>query len=535
MWTLSNITEAQFDKLYNGTVDKSIFQREPLDDQDLITNFLTSKLWRLNNCFTIIDKYGNRIGFQMNYAQHMVYAATIQHPRLIILKSRQQGISTFWLISFLDDALIYPDLNIGLMAQGKTEASTLLRRVELAWEAYPEVLKGLLGLTQTKDTTEERGWSNNSYVFIRTSFRSATLQRLHISELGKIAAKYPDRVVETKRGTLQAIAPGNTVVIESTAEGDNEFKAMWETAVETEQRMLARGLSIFPAESFKPVFLSWVNDPDCNRDDLEEPNLTQEKYFADLEARLGIELTQTQKNFWIAKFRDLGDGIYQEYPATPEEAFTKVNDGSYYGTLYATHVIGKQRKLANLYDSMLPVYVVMDLGMNDTFVMGYFQRFRDEWRLVNEYTNSGEGLAHYVQHMNATGYEIKMVYCPHDITVQELGTGKSRYAILQELGVRNMQILPKLSIEAGIEQVRQRLIPNLWIDERCVYSDGCLKNYSKEWDDARETWKNKPLHDKWSHGADMLRYMAISGAKHVSNPRQHAHEKRAGIAGGLAF
>lgn len=533
-WNLA-ITEEQFDEIYGTAVDKSIFLRDPVDDKDLVENFLTSKLWRLNNCYTIVDKRGERILFRMNYAQHIVYAASLQHARLIILKSRQQGISTFWLISFLDDGLIYPDFNIGMMAQGKSEASTLLKRVSLAWQEFPAMVAQMLGLRLIKDTTEEQGWTNNSYMFIRTSFRSATLQRLHISEFGKIAKNYPDRAKETKTGTLQAIAPGNTVVIESTAEGDNDFKKMWDSAVEAEAKVRRLGLPTFAGEDFKPVFLSWVNDPDCQADALEEPSLTQAKYFEEIEELLGITLTQKQKNFWISKYRTLGDEIYQEYPATPEEAFTKVNDGSYYGKLYQLHVIAKGRKLPRIYDPMLEVHVVMDLGMNDTFVLGYFQRYGKEWRIINEYTNSGEGLAHYVTHMQESGYTISTVYCPHDITVTELGTGKSRLAILWELGVTNTVVLPKLSIQAGIEQVRE-MLPNLWIDEKCTYSEGCLKNYSKEWDDKRETWKSTPLHDKWSHGADMIRYMAITNASGKTK-NQRRREAREGnmVADGMAF
>ena len=37
-----------------------------------------------------------------------------------------------------------------------------------------------------------------------------------------------------------------------------------------------------------------------------------------------------------------------------------------------------------------------------------------------------------------------------------------------------------------------------------------LDNYTKEWDDRRGVWKNKPLHNEYSHMADAIRYMALS-------------------------
>lgn len=52
-----------------------------------------------------------------------------------------------------------------------------------------------------------------------TSMRSSTLQLLHISEFGKIYAKFPDKTREIITESLNALAPGQYVFIESTAEG----------------------------------------------------------------------------------------------------------------------------------------------------------------------------------------------------------------------------------------------------------------------------------------------------------------------------
>lgn len=536
MWLLENITEEQFDRIYEGLdVDKSIFKREPADDEDFVTNFLTSKLWRMNNCYKIVDKKGIRRIFHMNYAQHRVYADSLRHPRLIILKSRQQGISTFWLVCYLDDALVMSDINVGMMAQGQKEAGTLLKRVELAWDTVDPGLIGLLGVSRIRDNAAEQSWNNNSTVYIATSFRSATLQRLHVSEYGKIANKYPDRAKEVKTGTLQAIQPGNTAIIESTAEGDNEFKRMWEQAEANEARVRAGGK--YSGKDFKPVFLSWLEDPDCVQEEYEEPNQNQLEYFAELESELGVKITTEQRNFWIAQYRELGEDTKQEYPATPQEAFTKANDGAYYARLYQQYVIRANRRVKQLYDPNLEVYVFMDLGMNDTFTLAYVQEFRGEYRIIDEYTNSGEGLSHYVEHMFASGYNILGTFCPHDITVQELGTGKSRLAVLRELGVDKITVLPKLGVEAGIEQVRQHLLPHLWIDEKCTYLHGCLTNYTKEWDEKLGRWKNKPLHDKWSHGADTIRYIAMSNLKNrggVTLPQTSRSRSRT-VVDGMAF
>ena len=536
-WTLE-LSREVLEQVYlpvKHLVDLSVFDREPENDSDLIVNFMASKLWRLNNCYTIVDKHGQRRRFRMNLAQHKVYAAHLLHPRMIILKSRQQGISTYWLIHFFDDGILIPDLNIGLMAQGKSESSTLLKRVQLAYDCLLPEYKELIGVYKIKDTVEEQGFTTDSTMFIRTSFRSATLHRLHISEYGKICKTSPDKANEVKTGTLQAIAPGNPVIIESTAEGSNDFKTMWDSSVEEHARCVSRGREL-AGKSFLPVFLSWLDDPDCVSTHQEDFTQTHLEYFSKLEEETGRVISLEQRNFWVAQYRELGEAVYQEYPATPDEAFTKINNGAYYAAAYQAHVIRKNRKIANLYDENLPVYVMLDLGLDDTFVINYFQYYAGAFRIIDEYMNAGEGLEHYAKKLLDSPYHILRVYCPHDMSVRELGSNQTREARFHELGIKNTSVLPRSSIADGIEAVR-RLIPNLWIDEKCSYLGNCLVNYSRDWNEKMETWSSNPRHDQWSHGADTLRGMALSGVSSITliEDAQRRRQNTAGVAGGLAF
>ena len=501
------------ENIYGDKINLDLFVYPPKDDADLINNYLPSKLWRLNNLYTIVDKEGEKRRFVMNYAQHRVYNYLLDHSRAIILKSRQQGISTFFLISYVDDLLFVDDLNVGMMAQGDAEAKTLLKRAKLAWNEFPQSVRDFLTVSRVNDNTQELSLSNGSTIFVRTSFRSTTLQRLHISEFGKIANANPARAEETITGTLQAIKAGNIVAIESTAEGDNLFKTMWDTAVERLEQVTMQGKKL-SALDFYPVFLSWLDDPDCNSNDDEEELPVHTQYFTEVESKTGRTIAKSQRNFWIAKYRELGGKITQEYPATPDEAFQKTKDGTYYARAYREFVRSRGREVRGLYDHNLPVHVAMDLGMSDTMTLFFFQVFRGEVRIVHEYFNSGEGLEHYVNYMNklrdTDGYDIQWLVCPHDIEVTELGTGISRKQRLIELGCTKLKVLPRLDIASGIERVR-KLIPNLFIDVSCNYGIGCLLNYTKEWDDLHQVWKAKPLHDKWSHGADAIRYLAMAG------------------------
>lgn len=511
-----SISKEQFKEIYGGTrligyID--LFYTDPGSDEELYRDYLTSKLWRLNNLYTIVNKHGKRVRFKMNLAQHKVYAASLSHPRLVILKSRQQGISTLWLVSFFDDAVTNSDFSIGLMAQGQDEASTLLERTKILWDTLSPVVKRYFKLSISKDNTKEFSLSNGSNIFIRTSFRSTTLQRLHISEMGKIANKSPDKAQETKTGTLQAIAPGNTAVIESTAEGANMFKDMWDDAIKYSDQQSRK--------SFFPVFLSWLDDPDCVDDSLQHIRKPHADYFADIEKQTGRKLTDQQKNFWVAQWRELGDKIYQEYPSTPLEAFMVTKDGTYYAKLYLEHVKLGKREKADLYDKNLDVQVVVDLGMNDTNVLGVWQYYNKEFRLIDEVYDSGQKISYYTDILKTKPYyrNITRLVLPPDATVRELTSGKTREEVFTEeltgdeavdrLDSLDVEVLPKESVNEGIEAVRG-LILNLWVNPFCEYLIECFYNYTKEWDDrhGKGRWRDKPLHDEYSNGMDMVRYAA---------------------------
>ena len=507
-WYL-NINREQFDEIYRGTTvlkDKILFEKPPVSDEDMILNYLPSKLWRLNNLYTIRDKFGTPIGFNLHRAQHIVYAESLRHARLIVLKSRQQGISTLWLISYFDDAVFIDNSNVGLMAQDADAATDLLERVTYAWEDMDEAIKSFLGVIRIVNNSKVTTFSNGSKIYVRTSFRSGTLTRLHISELGKISNKTPERAKETNSGTLQAIKAGNTVIIESTAEGrDNLFAQKWRTA-ETH---------IGPRSEmhFKDVFLSWVDDTDCT---LSIPVRAKEEdvsYIEMVERDLSIELTDQQKWWCYAKREELGDDFDKEYPYNPESAFSQARDGAYYGKLLK-ELRDEGRIKGGIFEPELKVVVSFDLGINDTFEMLFWQddvgaSGRRQIRLIDHYHNTGESLAHYVAVLRDKNYRYERFVLPHDAKKRELGSAKSISGQLKDLGMTKQKILPRDDILPGIQAVRE-MMPLLWIDaDKCRYVVEAFENYTKEWDQNRGQWKDKPRHDEWSNPMDAARYYAM--------------------------
>jgi hypothetical protein len=78
------------------------------------------------------------------------------------------------------------------------------------------------------------------------------------------------------------------------------------------------------------------------------------------------------------------------------------------------------------------------------------------------------------------------------------------------LGFRNIEIAPNQSVADGINATRL-MLPKCWFDvERCARGIEALKQYRREWDGKRQTWRERPLHDWTSHAADAMRYLALS-------------------------
>jgi hypothetical protein len=516
MWILKNITEEQYREIYDGTSAMGIidlFKSEPESDDDAFVNYYPSKLWRMNSgVYKIEDKEGDLIPFEMNWAQHVVYSYYLRHPRMLILKSRQQGISTYWLLFFFDSILVEDNMKFGLMAQGLKEAKTLKERVQRAWKHLPGGLVEFLGIKTEKVNTDEFSLSNDSKIYIATSFRSGTLQGLHISEFGKISAKTPEKAKETKTGSMQTIRGGLPVIIESTAEGrHNMFYDEWMKAISHTGNLSPK--------DFQPVFLSWVDDPDCRIEVPQVVDREAEDYFKDLVVEYELYfkrpllLSDEQKWWWVAQLREFNGSremMGQEYPGFPEEAFAATKDGTYWAKLFRTEVVARGRVVPELYDSALPVDVAIDLGMNDMMVLVFFQTYANELRVIDEYHNSGEGIAHYVMKLKEKPYRYRSVYLPHDAVVKELGTGRSRYAIFREMGVP-VRLLPRTkSVVNDIELVR-KAIPYMYFDEKKTkYLMLGMENYTKEWDDRLGVFKDKPLHNEWSHPADAIRYMVMA-------------------------
>lgn len=170
----------------------------------------------------------------------------------------------------------------------------------------------------------------------------------------------------------------------------------------------------------------------------------------------------------------------------------------------------KENRITNVpYEPELPVHTFWDLGVGDSTAIGFFQFVGREARMIDYLEASGEGLNYYINELRLRAYTYGEHYAPHDIAVREFSTGKSRKEIALNLGI-NFNIVPNIPIDDGINAARMRF-KGLWIDkEKCAAFINLIGQYQKEWNDKMGDYKNHPLHDWTSHGADMFRYFAVT-------------------------
>jgi len=155
------------------------------------------------------------------------------------------------------------------------------------------------------------------------------------------------------------------------------------------------------------------------------------------------------------------------------------------------------------------VHTAWDIGVRDSTTIIFFQVIGESVRIIDYYEKNKEGLEHYVKYVLSKDYTYGKHIAPHDIQVKEFGSGMTRIEKAKQLGIR-FTVAPKVSIMDGIESVRSALSKIRMDETKCAGLIRSLENYRQEYDSKRQVYKDTPLHDKYSHAADAMRYLCIS-------------------------
>lgn len=266
----------------------------------------------------IVNKDGELVPLKFNYAQNKLYNVIKQQcekkkpVRIIILKARQMGISTCVEAILNANTMLNFNMKTGIITHQSTATSNLFKMSKIMYQSLPNKLKPHV----LKDNQNELVFNNvdntglNSELKCMTAGssgvgRSDTYKQLHLSEY----AFWPGDKKATLNGLLQAVpnTPNSIVIIESTANGFDHFKELWDDAI--------AGNS-----DFIPVFFPWFKMPEY-RIQYDGFSLTEDE--EELKRIYNLDNEQLSWRRWCIKnncSNDI-DMFKQEYPSNPEEAF----------------------------------------------------------------------------------------------------------------------------------------------------------------------------------------------------------------------
>ncbi len=484
-----------------------------------MTDQMLDPRWRLSNLYTIIDKAGAAIPFRPNSAQ--LQFLDDLHALNIILKARQLGFTTFCCLIYLDACLFTPTTRAAVIAHKLDDAKVIFRdKVKFPYDQLDEGLRAACPAVQ--DSAESLAFSNNSAIRVSSSVRSGTLQYLHVSEFGKICAQYPEKAREIVTGSLNTVATGQFVVIESTAEGqDGAFYRMCQEA-----RAAREAKADLTPLDYKFHFFPWMQDPSYSLPGAQiaigEEYL---RYFDKLKAD-GIELTEGQRNWYVKKDKTNEGDMKREYPSTPDEAFEQALEGAIFSRELA--IANKHGRIGGYpFDPRYVVNSFWDLGRNDDNTLWLHQYIRGYHRFIGYYENSGEFIGHYVKWLRDWGEERQATfgdhYLPHDGDRQSLWLEDGTKGVMDRLKFRPKFVERPQSIVEAYGVARSFFARCQFDEAACSEGLKRLKAYRKEWDEHRGVWKDRPLHDAASHGASAF---ITAASSRFPEAEVHAHKKR---------
>lgn len=501
--------------------------RIPADPEELLA-CLRDPRWRIRNLYKIKNKQKQIVHFKPNEAQELLLE--LMHYRNIIPKARQRGFSTVIQLLGLDTALFQPDSDCGIIAQDLPTAMDIFAsKIKLAYDHLPDIVKAMVPVTSS--TLTSITFANGSKVRVGVSMRGGTLNFLHVSEFGKISAKYPDKAREIVTGTLPAVPDDGMAFIESTAEGrEGEFYTMTMAA-----KKLADAGAKLSNLDFRLHFASWWDAKEYEMDPSGVVITDKDReYFERVEAKIDRALSDRKRAWYVTARRTLFSGdqqkMFQEYPSTLEEAFSISMEGTYYAQQLAQmRKEGRIRALPIM--PGVPCFTFWDIGASDGTAVWVIQKIGNEWRCIRFIEGWGEPYSYFVKELQKIGVVWDTMFLPHDAThKKQLGTTiKTPQEMLEELmpGVR-FEIVPVIDdVNWGIQQTRD-VFPLLWFDEEHC-NDGIIhiENYRRTWNERQACWGSKP--DKTgghSEAADALRQFAQAYTAGIINVNRGQYKPR---------
>ena len=303
--------------------------RELTENMQLLKEVINNPELLIEMTFNIVDKEKSTVPFFLNEVQHSFIdllneciqkhkQGKLLHLRFLVLKGRQQGFTSVITAYQLANTLIKRNFTGFTLADTSDNVRTIFQdKAKYIYNQLPDILKP----TEKYNSKTEMFFENlNSSWRINVAAaqvgRSRTINFFHGSE----AAFWTCLISDTQSSLGEALTKDSIQILESTANGFNEFKDLWDSG------------------EWINCFYEWWRTPEY-KDNFESKEI-KEKFLSDINTKTEwiwerlnwlkykIHLENEQLYWYYNKYKNYlnKDLIKQEYPCTPEEAF--LNSGN---------------------------------------------------------------------------------------------------------------------------------------------------------------------------------------------------------------
>ena len=304
---------------------------ELIENEKLLKEVIDNPELLIEMTFTIVDKTKSTVPFSLNEVQQDFLQklnesikkhneGKLLHLKFLVLKGRQQGFTSVITAYQLANTLIKRNFTGFTLADTADNVRTIFQdKAKYIYNQLPEVLKP----TEKYNSKTELFFENlNSSWRINVATeevgRSRTVNFFHGSE----AAFWKCLISNIQSSLGEALTKDSIQILESTANGFNEFKDLWDSG------------------EWINCFYEWWKTKEY-QDNFESPEIKQE-FLNNIDNKTKTEWIWERLNWLKYKMKLKDEQLYwyynkyngylnkdlikQEYPCTPEEAF--LNSGN---------------------------------------------------------------------------------------------------------------------------------------------------------------------------------------------------------------
>lgn len=298
--------DIEFDKVLVRASVVKILQTPSLRDEIVARPYLLIPI-----AFYIVDKKRNTVPFFFNEVQEDFISKLETlgtNKPFFVLKGRQQGFTSVITAIQLSFAIVRKNFSGFTMADRTDNTMAIFNdKARVVYDRLPEELKPSEKFNSRNEMFFDK--LNSSWRIATATDqvgRSRTLNFVHFSEV----AFYECNLSDLQAGIGEAITAGAIQVYETTANGFNQAKDLWDS------------------ESCHNLFYEWWRSPEYRSTEYEYLE-TQDPWLIERKKVLEEKGCDKEQITWYCKKYDSyldKNTIKQEYPITPTEAFVSSGD-----------------------------------------------------------------------------------------------------------------------------------------------------------------------------------------------------------------